>query len=154
MPRLNWDQYDEASNSRDPLPDGTYLAELTAVEEASTKNGDEMWRLDFTVMEPRECRGRHFFDNMVFSEAAMGRVKLICNRMGLETKGEVEMLPSMIKGRKALVTVTTEAYQAKDGTLRKRNSVPFAGYTRVDGAAVAGDVAAGPNGSAEDNLPF
>lgn len=159
MPLLNWDKYDEASGGREPLPDGSYLAELTSIEEKTTQNGDEMWRMDFTVQAPKELKGRHIFDNLVFSESAMGRAKLICRRLGLDVKGEMQLVPSMIKGHRAFITVTTEEYQAKDGTMRKRNAVPFAGYERADGigvpAAAPVNVDTGDgDGTSEETLPF
>ena len=72
-----------------------------------------MWKLRFEVLDG-EYRGRYIFDNMVFSDAALKRVKLICSRLGLDVSGEVELTPEVIMGRKCWVTVETEEYEDDD----------------------------------------
>ena len=76
MPKIDFSNVDDVQDFS-PLPDGKYLCQLSGIEEATTQNGDEMWKLRFEVVQEDHI-GRLIFDNMVFSEAALKRVKLIC----------------------------------------------------------------------------
>ncbi len=155
MPRIDFNRVDDVQDFS-PLPDGRYLCRLAEVEEAATQYGDEMWKLRF-VVESGPHRGRYIFDNMVFSDAALKRVKLICSRLGLDVSGELDLTPTLIKGRSCYVTVETEEYEDYEGNTKQRNVVPFAGYDRADGApATASPRAeqAGGEDDSESDLPF
>jgi hypothetical protein len=94
---------------------------------------------------------------MVFSDAAMKRVKLICSRLGLNVAGELDLTPALIEGRSCYVTVETEEYEDQEGNPKKRNVVPFAGYDRADQAGASAPSAT-PQSRTEDDdesdLPF
>ena len=157
MPKIDFNTIEDAKDFS-PLPEGKYSCKLAEIEEASTKNGDEMWKLRLEVVEGAHA-GRYVFDNLVFSAAAMKRVKLICSRLGIDVSGEVNLTPAMLKGRPCRVTVATEEYEDNEGRRRKRNVVPFAGYDRVgDGKAPAasGEPAPAPSDEddGEESLPF
>ncbi len=156
MPRIDFNRVDDVQDFS-PLPDGRYLCRLAEVEEAATQYGDEMWKLRF-VVESGPHRGRYIFDNLVFSDAALKRVKLICSRLGLDVSGELDLTPSLIKGRSCYVTVETEEYEDYEGNSKQRNVVPFAGYDRADGTPATASPKADNTGSAEDDseedLPF
>lgn len=145
MPKVDFAKVDDV-DSYSPLPDGSYLCRLTEVETDVTRNGDEMWKLRFTV-EDGPHAGRYIFDNMVFSLAAMKRVKLICSRLELDTTGEVDLNPDLVKGRRCVVSVQTEEYVDDNNQTKSRNVVPFAGYEHeaAMGAGETGD---------ENDLPF
>lgn len=156
MPRIDFNNVDDVQDFS-PLPDGKYLCRVAEVEEAATQYGDEMWKLRFAV-ESGPHRGRYIFDNMVFSDAAMKRVKLICSRLGLDISRELDLTPALIKGRSCYVTVETEEYEDQEGNAKKRNVVPFAGYERADGApsatTPASEKAGGAEDDSEEDLPF
>jgi hypothetical protein len=145
MPKLDFNGVDEVDDFS-PLPDGSYLCRLAEVEEDSTRNGDEMWKLRFAV-EDGPHAGRYIFDNMPFTAAAMKRVKLICSRLGLDTGGEIDLTPELIKGRTCVRTVHTEEYTDDQGQTKRRNVVPFAGYDYAT-------VLESPDQDDEDDLPF
>ena len=156
MPTIDFNTVDDVQDFT-PLPEGTYLCRLADVEEAITQYGDDMWKLRF-IVESGEHRGRYIFDNMVFSEAALKRAKLICSRLGLDVSGELDLTPSVITDRTCNVTVDIEEYEVEEtGLTKKRNVVPFAGYERTD-EAVAGVQASNAQGESEDDseedLPF
>jgi hypothetical protein len=130
MPRIDFSQVEDA-NGYSPLGEGQYLCRLADVEQTKTQYGDEMWKLRF-VVDDGPSSGRYIFDNLVFSAAAMKRAKLICSRLGLDVSGEVDLVPSMITGRRCYVTVGIEEYGDKEGNTKARNVVPFAGYERVE----------------------
>lgn len=132
MPKVDFSKIDDVQDFS-PLPPGKYLCRLAEIEEATTHNNDEMWKLRFQVAEGRYA-GRYIFDNLVFSEAALKRAKLICGRLGLDVSGSVDLSPDMLKGHACHVTVEVEDYEDQEGKARKRNVVPFAGYERADRA--------------------
>ena len=144
MPRIDFSRVDDAEDYS-LLPDGSYPCRLVEVAEARTQHGDEMWKLRFLV-ESGVHQGRYIFDNLVFSPAALKRVKLICSRMGLDVSGTLDLTPSQIEGRHCRVTVESEAYEDREGRTKRRNVVPFAGYESIE---------AGAGESNEDeSLPF
>jgi len=150
MPIIDFDAIPDADDFS-PLPNGTYLCILDQVVEATTKDGkNELWKLEWVVISG-EYADRKIFDNMVFSEKAMPRVKLICSRLGINTTGQVNLMPDELRGKTARVLVTIEEYTNDKGETRKRNSVPFAGYERIndnDAPEVEG------KGFGDDEVPF
>jgi len=130
MPQVDFDKIDDP-NDFTPLPDGDYDCRLQNIEERTTKSGDEMWGLEFVVTSG-QYEGRKIFDNMPFSEKALGRVKLICSRLGLDTSKPMFLRPSMLLDRKCIVTVIQEEYEDENGQKKPRNTVPFAGYTKIE----------------------
>ena len=136
-----------------PLPDGKYICQLTEIEEATTQYDDEMWKLRFEVIEGKFI-GRLVFDNLVFSEAAMKRAKLICSRLGLDVSGELDITPKLLEGRKCVVSVVTEEYEDVEGNTKRRNIIPFAGYDRISDAGSPDASPKKKDDSNEEHLPF
>ena len=132
-----------------PIPPGDYLCEVDDVEEDNTQFGDAMWRLRL-VVQGGEYAGRCIFDNLVLSEAAKPRAKLICSRLGLDVSGEIDLEPAMLKGRPCAVSVEIEEYEDREGNTKKRNVVPFAGYDYADTL----DADTAPSNSSEKDIPF
>ncbi len=150
MPRIDFSQVDDIQDFS-PLPAGKYLCRLVGVEEASTQHGDEMWKLRFEVLKGPYA-GRLIFDNLVFSDAALKRAKLICSRLGLDVSKELDLTPETIKGRVATLTVEVEPYEDAEGRTKQRNVVPFAGYERASESDPA-PAAVGEDDD-ESGLPF
>jgi len=136
MPKVDFGHIDDLQDFT-PLPAGKYLCKLIGIEEARTQYDDEMWKLKFQVSDGQHA-GRFIFDNLVFSEAALKRAKLICSRLGLDVSGEMDLTPEMLKNRTCHLTVQTEEYEDDEGRRKMRNVVPFAGY---DSAGKESDVA-------------
>jgi len=135
MPKIDFECIEDIEEFS-PVSPGTYLCRLDEVEEAQTQVGDELWKLRWTITEGPN-QGRIFFDNMVFSKAALKRVKHICTSLGLDPTGEIDLTPDRIKGRSCRVTVDIEEYEDQEGCMKTRNVVPFAGYELVDVGADA-----------------
>lgn len=129
MPRIDFDNVD-GIGSYSPVPDGQYLCRLTDIEPDSTRSGDEMWKLRWTV-ESGEHAGRLLLDNLVFSAKAMPRVKLVCESCGLVTSGSVDLEPSMLLDKRALVSVYVEEYVDDHNNDKARNRIPYDGYNSV-----------------------
>jgi len=133
MPRIDFSNVQDAKNYS-PLPEGTYPCQVSDVEEAFTRNADEMFKLVFEVTDG-EFAGRRIFDNLVFSDAALKRAKMILSRLGVDVSGEVDLTPDMLVKKQCLVSVAIEEYLDRDGNGRTRNNVPYGGYAAVDDAS-------------------
>lgn len=159
MPKIDFSHVDDVQDFS-PLPAGKYLSRLVGIEQSSTQHGDEMWKLRFEVIRGPHA-GRYLFDNLVFSDAALKRVKLICSRLGLDVSQEMDLTPELIRGRAVTLTVEVEPYEDAEGRTKQRNVVPFAGYEKADepGVAPASTPRSPPaaSGAGEDDsedLPF
>ena len=148
MPNVDFASVDDAQDFS-PLPPGAYLCRLEeVVPNKRTNAGDEMWSLRF-VVEEGDYRGRIIFDRISFGEATLPRVKLLCDALGLDVTGEVDLEPEMLTGREAIVTVDIQSYTDRDGKEKKSNKVGFAGYSNV-----AGKNSSSNPGVTEDDPPF
>lgn len=154
MPKVNFPDVPDAQNFS-PLPEGKYLCKIIEIDETTTRNDDEMWKLHFKVIKG-ESRGRHLIDNLVFSKAAMGRVKLICSRLGLDTSQEIDVMPKLLLERKCYLMVEIQDYINDKGQNRKRNVIPFSGYEIYEDADVDQDESdiSEREIEEEDELPF
>lgn len=141
MPLVKFSQIDDASDYS-PLPSGKYPCKLVHIEEKVTRKGDEMWAMEFEV-ESGDYKGRKIFDNIVFSEAAAKRLKLICSRLGVETSQDLHLTTDMILGKRVGIEVGIDEYEDSNGRMKQRNVVPFAGYE-----------VAGSKADEDDNIPF
>ena len=146
MPRINFGGRAAAtadSANQGILPEGQYTVRVTSVDGATTRKGDEMWKIRLVVDDgPHE--GRMVFDNLVFSMAAQDHVKSLCQAIGLSTDGELDLAPSHIKGKAVCAMVYTEDYQDNEGLSRSSNKVRFGSYSALK--AVPTD--------ADQDLPF
>lgn len=155
MPKVQWDNVEDTQTFA-PLPEGAYVVEVAEVyPDKTTKNGDEMWRIEFEILEG-QYRGRKLFDNMVFSQKAMPRVKYVCSKLGIETKGTKELTPADIYRRKCLLTTTVEdRIDEQTGIVRKQNRIPWNGYAEWQSAPPnAASPGIAPDESKEEEVPF
>lgn len=144
MPQFNWNNTPDNDYL---VPAGTYLCEIDDVEIKHSQNGNEWWNIKLKIIEG-DHEGRSFFDKYFFTPKSLPRLKFICSRLGLNTEGEVDFQPPLILGKRALITTIVEEYQANDGTMKKKNTVPFDGY------AFAKEKLANAPKPMEDDLPF
>ena len=131
MPRL---PKGEMAGDFTPVPDGSYLCEVAEVRDRNedggsleTQHGDDMFRIRFEIVRGPYA-GRNIWDNMVFSEKAYPRVRLMCKRMGIDISEDVDVTPQLLMGRQVIVTTIIEERPNEEGEMRKYNVVPFAGY--------------------------
>ena len=156
MPTVDFDEVADAEDFS-PLPAGAYVCRVSGVEEKMSQAGNEMWNLKL-VVEEGEYVGRYLFDNLVFVGKALPRVKLVCSRLGIDVSGQVNLLPEMLMGKRARVTVGIEPYIDEHGAQKRRNVVPFAGYEAIDGggggAATSQPRADEPPPVTDADIPF
>jgi len=138
--KINFDEIEQVQDFT-PIPAGKYRCRLTGIEEAATNHGDEMWRLTFVVIDGPHA-GRRLFDNLPFSENGMKRVKLVLGRLGVNTTGEMDVQPSLILNKIAILTAEIEEYTDAENNSKRRNKIPFAGYEKDEQQAVGEDKSA------------
>ena len=123
-----------------PLPKGKYPCILEKVEVSSTRSGTKMWKLQFGVEEGPH-QGRLIFDNLVLSEAALPRLGLLAESLGIDPSKETDIVPGMLERRSCFVTVYVEEYKGEPC-----NAVPYRGFSPMTGASGAA--------AAETETPF
>ena len=128
MPTVNFDNIRDIDDG-DPLPEGWYECCVVKVSESSTKAGDEMWIVDFEVIEGPH-KGRKIFDTLNFSQAALPRIKFFFGELGLDVSGTRSVTLDDIKDASLAVRVTIEE-STDSGQRRRRNVVPFLGFAET-----------------------
>ena len=126
----------EMPEKRPLLPEGPYKAQVEDIEGRKTREGDELWRVTFRVvgggMPEGRWNGRRLFDNWVFSQRALPRIKLIASAFGMEVGRNQEITPVDFLGRSVEVEVRTRrAGPGADDT--EENFIPFRSYRRPEG---------------------
>lgn len=169
MPRMDFTDGDEIGEfkKRDPMTAGWYLVYVAGVMEAQSKEGNDMWKVTYKVIQgPKEnpneeYKNREFRDNLVWAGGALPRVELALKSMGLNTRGgEVDWQPAMIEGKAVYVElepVNDRPYTnaAGDEKTFTGNEITFAGFKPVE-AEVAQQLQEAGYGAepAEEELPF
>ncbi len=143
------------------VPEGTYLCRVVEVRERQTRNDDALWALRLVVVEG-EFTGRDAtWDNLVFSSRGLNRVKRVFTALGLPVDGKIQIDPEDVQGKEVFVTVRPAEYLSAEGSMVRRNEVPYDGYVAVapnadeakrESTGVAEDP--GETEDAEDPLPF
>jgi len=127
MPRIDFSTVDDVLSFL-PIPTGEYNCRLVDIEIDRTRAGDEMWRLRLRV-EEGEFSGRLLFDNLVFSQKALPRVKLVCDCCGLSVEGVLDLTPSMLLEKCVTASTYQETYFDEEGREKVRNTIRFDGYS-------------------------
>jgi hypothetical protein len=91
----------------DPIPNGWYDAEVVHAEEGTSQAGNEKIDLRWKVLAG-EFEGRLIFDNLVFTESTLWRVKQTLIALGFDAdfKGSVD--GEELLGRHAEILVSTQ----------------------------------------------
>lgn len=129
MPFVEFSKIDDAGE-RTLVPDGVYTAVVDDIEETRTRAGDDMWRVALRIAggENNGTSGnRRIYDNWVFSERALRRLKLISQRFGIDVSEDREITPRDFLGKEIQIEVRTRR-RAYDGASQYENFVPYAGY--------------------------
>lgn len=142
------------------VPDGEYLCECVKATEATTKNNDPMIKLQWAILSGDYAR-RIFFDQLVFNEGGLKRVRVVLKRFGFDTSKPINVDASFFLGKQAICKVKAqeEEYMGEK-TIRSR--IVFDGYSRdvgqaqklVEAVASQAAPAARPLEVSEGELPF
>lgn len=131
MPKVDFKNVDE-NKTFTVIPEGQYAAEIVKVEETTTKNADDMWKVQFKIIDG-EHKGTSIFTYLVFNEGGFGNIKKLYKEIGGFNMAKAHnCVPSDIEGEKVLITVTIGEYTNKNGEKVKNNSIPFGGFKSID----------------------
>lgn len=130
---------------KDPtlIPPGTYRLECMNAEPRETKNGDPMWTLEFSVIEPVQfasvTTGTRIFDNLVFSKGSQRFTykKLYALGLNVQAGQSFSAKPAEAIGRKMVARIQQEEHY-QDPT-RKINRI-IATSARPDTGSLPPDV--------------
>ena len=104
MPKVKFQDVDETQQFK-VIPEGDYVAEIVKVEETKTKNDDDMWKVQFKVIEG-EHTGTSIFSYFVFNEGGYGNIKKLYKEIGgFDLAKAHNCVPSDIEGEKVVITV-------------------------------------------------
>jgi len=125
---------DESGELRDyiSVPAGSYVCRITEIRAGATRAGDERWSMKLVVAEGQHVGKQAAWDSLVFSARGRGRARLVLHALGLPCSGTVELQPSDLEGRHALVEIRPAEYQTPAGGVVRRNEVPYDGYRPVE----------------------
>ena len=113
-----------------------------------SKDGAEMWQLEMVIeQEGSEFYSQHFRDNIVWSNKAADRAKLILTSFGIDASANREYRTNELKDCYAIVTIDGSRKQkSKDGTKETEYpTVAYAGYESVSSS---------DKNLSEDEIPF
>jgi hypothetical protein len=131
MPKVNFKDVDETQQFT-VIPEGDYVAEIVKVEETKSKKDDDMWKVQFKIIEG-EYKGTTIFNYLVFNEGGYGNIKKLYKEIGgFDLAKTHNCVPSDIEGEKVVITVQIGEYTKQDGTTVKNNSIPFGGFKSID----------------------
>ena len=135
------------------VPAGTYLCRVTDVRERLTRNDDSLWALRLVVAEG-EFTGRDAaWDNLVFSSRGLNRVKLVFAALGVPSDGRIQVDPADLTDKQAFVTVRPAEYLSAEGSMIRRNEVPYDGYQAMTEPEESNRDSGGDK-EFDDSLPF
>jgi hypothetical protein len=133
MPQVNFTQVTEKNSSGKlpPIPEGRYRVRVEDIKERTSQAGNETWGLKLVVTAGPQ-KGRVVWDNITFSPEALGRVKLVCSRLGLDVSKDIFIKPEDLKNREVFIETQVDTYTNKEGKIESKNIVPFAGYIGIE----------------------
>jgi Protein of unknown function (DUF669) len=113
------------------VPEGTYRCRIAEVRERETRRGDVLWALRVVVVDG-DFEGRTAaWDNLVFSDRGLNRVRQVFTVLGVPTEGKIETLADDLVDLEALVTVRPAEYLSAEGQVICRNEVPYLGWEAI-----------------------
>ena len=111
------------------LPEGIYNVVVTDIQrKTSEKSGNEYWAITFWT----EDRAK-IFDNLVFTEKTLNRVKKMFKNLSLPVDGAFDYEPADLIGRKMVAAVLIEEYTDRQGSTKQKNTIDvWASYPLED----------------------
>lgn len=135
------------------VPAGTYLCRIVEVRERQSRAGNTMWGIRLVVTEGEFTGRMAAWDNLVFSNRGLIRVKSILAALGLPSDGKVDLSPEDLMHKQAFVEVRPAEYHSPEGVMTRRNEIPYDGYRKL-ASDQDPDPDTSPAGRIEEDLPF
>lgn len=113
------------------VPEGDYLCRIAEVREGTSKEGAPRWNLRLEVIEGEYAGRTAAWDSLTWSQKGVHRVKTVLAALGIDTRGEVDVVGRDLLGREALVRLTLEEREdSLTGRRQVRLRVPYNGFLR------------------------
>lgn len=97
-------------DAAEPLPPGTYNCTIVHAEPTTSKSGgNPMIKIRWRVDDDGEFKGRNIFDNLVFSQNALWRVRQVLEALGYAKDFNGVVNPENLLGESATLKVTIQA---------------------------------------------
>lgn len=129
MPKIDWNNVSDEQFTL--VPEGTYEAEITTVEECKSSKGDDMWKLKFTITKG-DYKGKTILSQLVFNEGGYGNIKKLYSAI-FGSKLPKNCETSDILEEKVNIDVTHNEYNGKTYA-----NVAYAGFSPVEEEEVFG----------------
>ena len=130
MPKVNFKEVDEEQQFT-IIPEGEYVAEIKKVEETKTKKDDDMWKVQFQILDG-DFKGKNVTSFFVFNDGGYGNIKKLYKAIGgFDLAKTHNCVPIDIEGEKVIITVAISEYTNKDGQKVKSNSIPYGGFKSI-----------------------
>lgn len=91
--------------NREPLEEGIYVITISKVEEKIAKSGNPMLTVEFDVEGNRKL-----WDNYVLTDAALWKLKELCEAVGMDTSQVLNFEPTDIVGLQVQAKIIQEEY--------------------------------------------
>lgn len=166
MVRVDFNQIENCDNYSS-VPNGSYPCYVGEVRSRRGDDGAERWSVRWIVADGPYAGRTAAWDSLGFSGPGLRRTKLILQRLAVPVDGPQEIEPSIVEGRRALVTVyAQERIDAVSGRKVIANRVPFAGiealpetdtptaWTQNEPAALESNSPQPASGELDDDLAF
>ena len=116
------------------IPEGTYVCRVAEVREGLARDGSVRWSLRLEVLEGEYAGRTAGWDGLTWSERGVLRVQRVLQALGIEARGEVDLEPDELLGRRVHAEfIAEEREDPVTGRRTIRLRVPYAGYTCYDG---------------------
>ena len=131
MPYIDFTDVNDARNFLS-IPEGRYLCRVADIRNHRTTEGDERWFFRLEVVDGDYAGRTAAWDGMTFSEKGNSRAKFVLEQLGFDVGQPIDVSPTDLLGREAMVEIQSEQYDDPNGQRRIRGRVPFLGYERAD----------------------
>jgi Protein of unknown function (DUF669) len=108
---------DVKDNQFEPLPEGTYSAEVLEVEQKMGKSSNKPYLNWQFKIDGGEHDGRRAFYMTSLSEKALWKLKQVLKNLGLDVDGQLDLDPADLVGLPCVIKIEHEEYE---GEMRDR----------------------------------
>lgn len=99
----------QVASGNEPVPAGTYNVTIVAAEPTTSKNGNAMIKLRHRINDEGDHHKRIIFDQLVFTQGALWRVRQLLEALGYDDTFKGEVNPENLLGEQLVIKVTVQA---------------------------------------------
>lgn len=99
----------EIPDANEPVAPGTYDCTIVAAEPTTSKAGNPMIKIRWRIDDEGPAHHRNIFDNLVFTPAALWRVRQVLEALGFASNFAGNVNPESLIGEAATLKITIQA---------------------------------------------